>query len=158
MTGAEPDHDGSWPKSGRLSFGLTHYPFQTAEEKNGRYIVGVRAQDEVIVTRLSISNSHICDGSGSKGATRVSGTTSAAVTWCWWLFLSFFFWFPPLFFCPHLVLFLWVISCFTSLGLVPRFYCNSSPAAAPECFSTLTSVYVPPLSFVFFSFPGVPVF
>lgn len=125
--------------------------FKQLKKKKGCYIPGVRAQDEVIVTRLSISNSHICDGSGSKGATRVSGTTSAAVTWCWWVF---FFLVSSSVLLPSSDTFLWVISCFTSLGPVPRFYCSSSP----ECFSALTPVYVPPLSFVFFSFPGVPVF
>lgn len=134
-------------------------PFSNSwRKKKGCYIPGVRAQDEVIVTRLSISNSHICDGSGSKGATRVSGTTSAAVTWCWWVFFFVFFLVSSSVLLPSSDTSLWVISCFTSLGPVPRFYCSSSPAAAPECFSALTSVYVPPLSFVFFSFPGVPVF
>lgn len=116
--------------------------FKQLKKKNGRYILGVRAEDEVIVTRPSISNSHICDGSGSKGATRVLGTTSAAVTWCWWLFFSFFLLVSSSVLLPSSGTFLWVISCFTSLGLVPWFYCNSSPAAAPECFFLPSLLYM----------------
>lgn len=135
VTVGEPNHHWSWPPKWKKVLWSDSPAFS-----NRGYFVGVRAGGR----GLSISNSHICDGSGSKGPPGFRGQHLLPLSHA-----AFFF-----FLVSSFDTFLWVTSFSTFTGLVLAW----TVAAPAPCFPTLTSALFPPLSFVFFSFPGVPVF